>query len=385
MNNSSVYCTAPWNGLTIREDGKVKTCCVGLTSLGNLNSESITDIEKSDTLQNIRKSMLNGKPDEKNCVACINDENQSGLASLKEHYNKYYPEFDHDNLQLKFLDVRWNNTCNLNCLYCSPVFSSTWGDKQGIKLSKPVKPYQDDLLAWILKKSNQVNEIMLVGGEPMLMKQNYELLAHLPEHCAISIITNLSYSLEDLPCMPDLLRRPADKIIWNISVDNTHKQFEYVRSGASWSQFEKNLIFLIKHWPNTPSINIVYSMFSAFELTNTIKTFAGLNVKKFNFQPISNNPTMDLFNMPMPIKQQARQELEQAQQWHIDSLHPEDRQFYPLQGAEQLLQSLNSESTNQIMLSAFQEKINWYNQWSSVSFETLWPDIIPLVNAHLSN
>jgi hypothetical protein len=126
-------------------------------------------------------------------------------------------------------------------------------------------------------------------------------------------------------------------------------------------------------------------MFSAFELTNTIKTLSELNVKKFNFQPITNNPTMDLFNMPMPIKQQARQELEQAQQWRIDSLHPEDRQFYPLQGAEQLLQSLNSESTNQIMLSAFQEKINWYNQWSDVTFETLWPNIIPLVNAHLSN
>jgi MoaA/NifB/PqqE/SkfB family radical SAM enzyme len=385
MDKTPVYCTAPWNGLTIRENGKVKTCCVGRTNLGDLNYESITDIEESVALQTIRKSMLTGRPDEKNCIDCINNKKQAGLATLKEHYNKFYPEFNQEKLQLKFIDIRWNNTCNLNCLYCSPMFSSTWGDKQGIKLSKPVKSYQDDLLDWVLKKSNQVNEIMLVGGEPMLMKQNYELLTRLPEQCTISIITNLSYDLENLPCLPDLLRRPVDKILWNISVDNTHEQFEYVRSGAKWSQFEKNLTFLIKHWPNTPSINIVYSMFSAFELTNTIKIFSELNIKKFNFQPITHNSTMDLFNMPTAIKQQARQELERAQQWHINSLHPEDRQFYPLQGVDQLLQSLNFESLNQITLSAFQEKINWYNQWSSVPFETLWPDIIPLVNAHLSN
>jgi hypothetical protein len=89
--------------------------------------------------------------------------------------------------------------------------------------------------------------------------------------------------------------------------------------------------------------------------------------------------------MPMPIKQQARQELEQAQQWHINSLHPEDQQCYPLNGVGQLLQSLNSESTNQIMLSSFQQKINWFNQWSDVTFETLWPNIITLVNTHLTN
>ena len=40
---SSVYCTAPFNGLTIREDGHVRTCCNGSISLGNLNYESIED------------------------------------------------------------------------------------------------------------------------------------------------------------------------------------------------------------------------------------------------------------------------------------------------------------------------------------------------------
>jgi MoaA/NifB/PqqE/SkfB family radical SAM enzyme len=40
FKKDGVYCTAPFNGLTIREDGHVRTCCSGINSLGNLNKDT---------------------------------------------------------------------------------------------------------------------------------------------------------------------------------------------------------------------------------------------------------------------------------------------------------------------------------------------------------
>ena len=163
---SQVYCTAPWNGLTIRENGHVRTCCVGDNVVLNLNVDQIDNIEQSPVLQEIRNKMLLGEPDLKNCTHCIKQEKNDGYSSLRNHYNTYYSDFDPNNLDLKSIDLRWNNTCNLSCMYCSPVFSSTWADKLKTINLKPVKPYQDELLAWILERAGHVKELMLVGVSP---------------------------------------------------------------------------------------------------------------------------------------------------------------------------------------------------------------------------
>lgn len=58
MTQNSVYCTAPFNGLTIREDGHVRTCCAGRISLGHLDHMAVTDIEESPELKQIQQRML---------------------------------------------------------------------------------------------------------------------------------------------------------------------------------------------------------------------------------------------------------------------------------------------------------------------------------------
>ena len=325
MSRPTVYCTAPWNGLTVREDGKVLTCCVGRTPLANLNVDPVESIEHSLVLKKIQTQMVSGKPDLKNCVDCIKQEKNDGYSPSRNHYNTFYPTFDTDQLRLKYLDLRWNNTCNLSCMYCGPHFSSTWNDKLKQNNLKPVKPYQDKLLKWVLDRSSHVKEISLVGGEPMLMKQNYELLKVLPLDCQISIITNLSYDLKNLPCLPDLLKRPADKILWNISGENINQQFEYVRQGADWNQFEDNIKFLGQHWANSLTLGMVYSIFNAFNLLEIIKIFRLLGIQKFNLLPVDDHDPINVSFMPIPIRLLAKQVLDQALNYHYDSLHPEDR------------------------------------------------------------
>lgn len=379
MSRTEVYCTAPWNGLTIREDGHVRTCCVGETSLGNLNEQTIESIESGPVLAELRKTMLSSKPHQ-NCRSCVAHENHSGLASLRQHYLRYYPNTE--NLKLQFLDIRWNNICNLGCMYCNPTFSSVWSNRLNpAQKNVPVKTYQDDVLLWILNKAADVKEIMLVGGEPMLMKQNYALLAKLPMDSKISIITNLSYDLENLPCIDDLLRRPQDNVVWNVSLENTGKQFEYVRSGAQWAQVEKNLKYISNKWPVT--VNAVYSVFSAFGLIDTVQAIHRSGIKKMNLVPINQNASIDMADMPLEIKKLALAQLIKAQEWHQDQLHPEDRFLYPFVGFDELKTMLQSDSKNIITWATFEKSIDQYDQWGQIKFHQLWPEVFELMKKYL--
>jgi len=380
MSKTEVYCTAPWNGLTIREDGHVRTCCVGSTSLGNLNEQTIESIESGPVLAELRQAMLNSEPHSTNCQACISHEAHSGLASLRQHYLRYYPNTEQ--LKLQFVDIRWNNICNLGCMYCDSTFSSTWATRMPVaQKNVPVKVYQDELLDWILDRSADVKEIMLVGGEPMLMKQNYTLLAKLPLDSKISIITNLSYDLENLPCLDDLLKRPRNNIIWNISLENTEQQFEYVRSGAQWSQLEKNLKYVSDRWPVT--INAVYSVFSAFTLVDTVKVAHRLGVQKMNLVPINKNTSMDMYNMPLEIKKIALEQLTEAQDWHQNQLHPEDRFLYPLVGFDDLKNMLQVSPKNPVTWAKFYDGVENYDKWSQIKFQNLWPEVFELMKKYL--
>jgi len=383
--SNQVYCTAPWNGLTIREDGQVRTCCVGKTSLGNLNQISIFDIEKSTKLKQIQQDMLSSNPNLDNCKTCMYQENKQGYATLRQHYLQYYPTFDIKKKELKFIDIRWNNTCNLGCLYCTPSFSSTWEKRlHQIKKLPPKKAYQDELLDWILTQVDHIEEIMLVGGEPMLMKQNYALLSKVPSTCKISIITNLNYDLENLPCWSDLMRHQKKLIVWNISLENIGEQFEYVRSGGSWPQIQKNLYLLQQHWPDNISINMVYSVFSAFNLAETFEYFSQLGIKKINLFPINENPCIDILNFPYQIRKIAADHLQLAHNQHYNSIHPEDRDFYSIQGADALKEFLlNNPSKNTVTLEEFDEKIKWYDQWNEKKFVDLWPDVAEMVRSYL--
>lgn len=382
---SGVYCTAPFNGLTIREDGHVRTCCAGNISLGNLHNDSIERIQFSPMLAEIRDSLKNNQPHE-NCKICVEQEQSSGISSLRQHYLKFYPNHDQDSFQLKNVDVRWNNSCNLSCLYCSPTFSSTWANKLKVSNSAPVKNYQDDLLNFILDHVHEVDEITLVGGEPMLMKQNHTLIDNLPDSARISIITNLSYDLERLSCIQKLLDRPRENTNWNISCENTDKQFEYVRSGANWQQIERNLKFLVKYWPEHISINMVYSMFSAFDLVATIQKFYTLGVRKFSFQSYQGPPAMNVFKMPIAIQELAAQELDKVVTMHNDMIHPEDRDFYPLSNLTDIQAKLKQAPSNNHSVCTkkeFYQQVAWYDQWATTQFLHHWPHVIDLVELYV--
>jgi len=384
MNESdqAVYCTAPWQGVTITEDGHVKTCCEGSTSLGNLNDSSIEKIMRSDLLYKIKED-LQQNIFNYNCTQCANHESNGNYANTRQYYLKYHPIASTYKNNLSVVDIRWNNKCNISCQYCSPGQSSTWEEKLKIVKSSTNKPYQDNLLEWVVDQSADLKEILLAGGEPMLMKQNYKLFKIAPDNCRFSIVTNCSYDLASLPCIPDLLKRPANNIIWTISAENTHDQFEYVRQGAKWDQLVKNIEFLVEHWPNTIGLNMVYSIFSATQLDQTYKTFSNLGVHKATLLYLVENRHLAVDRMPQAIRDVCKHTIDQL----IDFHHTQfgiDKDFYPINGINQIRSGLALPSGNNIITKKeFYQQIQWHDSWAVKKFSDLWPNVIDLAEKYL--
>jgi len=366
------YCTAPWNGITVRENGDVKTCCAGTVVLGNVNNDSIVSIIENKSLTQIKQDLLDNNLNS-NCSSCQKLEKQGG-SSLRKYYNTYYPTLSN---KIKFLDIRWNKLCNLTCIYCSDRFSSSWAEKNSpSKVTKIIKNNYDlQLEEWILMHADQLQELMLVGGEPLLMKQNYALIKQISNNTRLSIITNLTYDLNNNPVKDILFNRPLDNTIWNISVENYEKQFEYVRRGANWAQFKENIKLLVDNNPNNIQLLMVYGVFSALTLFDTVKYYYFLGCKKIQMQPLNENAAMNIFNLPNRILEEAYNQIIQTVAWRKEQFG-QDYMYYATTGLEDiathLKKSINDPLRKIISEEFFIEEIKKYDSGGK-KFSDLWP------------
>jgi molybdenum cofactor biosynthesis enzyme MoaA len=97
-----------------------------------------------------------------------------------------------NNFDLQTIDVRWTNLCNFACVYCGPEFSSKWANELSIQTAQPTSQQQQDFKEYIFDHVSQLKHVYLAGGEPLLMKENLELLQNLNPGVSLRINTNLS-------------------------------------------------------------------------------------------------------------------------------------------------------------------------------------------------
>jgi radical SAM protein with 4Fe4S-binding SPASM domain len=364
------YCTAPWNGITVQVNGSVTTCCVGKVSLGNINQQSIIEIINNPTHQQIKQNLLDNTNLKENCQVCLDLEKNSGSTPVRQQYLNDFPTLSN---KLRFLDIRWTNFCNLTCVYCNSYNSSAWADKLDSNNKKIIiNQFDSDLESWVLDRAEELYELSLVGGEPLLMKQNYNLLAKISDSVRLSLITNLSYNLENLPCLDILLSRPMDNTLWNISAENYGEQFEY----------KKNVKFLAAQGFNTLRLQMTYGIHSGLNLLDTIKCFYNLGIKKFNINPIIHSPGLDLFTFPKPVIALALEQLEQVKLWE-QSTHGINYDIYRTVDLDNLIKRmyniLETEDRTVISKDIFINEIAKHDQWHTKKFNELWPNEYQLI------
>jgi len=380
------YCAAPWRGLHINPRGDVKTCCAGNPNmLGNLNTKTITEILNGPKLAEIRSALSQGNPHQY-CSGCVNAE-RFGSSSERAWHNNKNPDIDYATAGDQYhypviVDVRWNNTCNLSCNYCGHLDSSKWASLRNIPVNNTTRHYYTDVCDFIEQHYDHMQEVALVGGEPLLLKENIKLLDVIPEDCIVTVITNLSNPLENNEIFKKLARRK--RVGWSMSFDNIGSRFEYVRHGADWGLLQENLSIIkslmVKdskefqaHWGG---IHAVYSMYNATRLTE-LREFAheqGLSVLWQNlFGPTCLDPTKH----NQAIAELAADDIEK---FYATGLATEtERVFF-----DTLLQQYRSNtSTTSDQTSAFVKHTHdietKYHPDTAGKFAELWPEISNLL------
>jgi organic radical activating enzyme len=256
------FCAAPWAGLSLDPNGTSKVCCI---SLAQTSITNFSDVKRNPVFMNIRTAIINDEQ-HTSCQQCWDREASGDTNSRRSMYQ--YDDFFHDltsadSFQLEHLDLRWSNTCNLNCVYCLPEFSSRWAELKGITQRNRISPTVTD--------SDLVNLkfLQLAGGEPFLIKENYDLLERLLKvnpTIQIEVTTNLT--LIQNSKMYQLLQN-FDNVTFVVSFESIESKFEYIRNGAKWTTFRTNFDQLTTDFMDI-QVNMVYFPLSATGITQAI-------------------------------------------------------------------------------------------------------------------
>jgi hypothetical protein len=230
-----------------------------------------------------RKAMLQGQWPKKGCEYCRDIEDSNGqsdrITNLDMDGIHAPPELDQDvnavSVTPRILEVYFDNTCNLKCLYCGPYFSSLWDaenkahgtfSKNGLTISDSfsksidIETNKEKLFQWLKTNRHHLTNFNILGGEPLYQKefdQCLELFDKFPSPSLnLQIFTNLKTSESRLHQMIDSVKnlvsqKKIQQFTVTASLDCWGEQQEYVRYPLKLDSWQKNFeILLEQSWIN---------------------------------------------------------------------------------------------------------------------------------------
>jgi len=307
----------PWTGFELEPSGTVKNCIISKTSLGTINKSNIKDIMHGKENIELKQSMLKDEMPA-NCAGCyLQEKNTTNLSSISSRLY-YLKEVgaktdltlydDVKNFSLKHVDLRWTNSCNQACVYCGPQFSSKWAKEMGAKVKSDVEAKQE-VKDYVFENISGLENVYLAGGEPMLMKDNYQFLKLLKEknpECTVRVNTNLSTTktgIFELLCS-------FKNVHWTVSVETIEEEYEYIRHLGSWKDFIANLetIRKLDHKISFNMLHFILNYDSIFDCVDYLKG-KGFHDNSFIIGPLYTPEELNLLNLPEPMIDNVKSKL----------------------------------------------------------------------------
>lgn len=305
FKQSKYFCAAPWANLYLETNGDIKTCCVGDTVLGNINIEHVSAILNGPKAKQIRQNLVANQPHE-NCKVCYSVD-PTKVEWLRLYYNdllkKSDIDFDHNDFNLGAVDLRWTNTCNFACIYCAPKYSNKIAAEQEIKVVSARDKDIELVQNFVLAHQDNIQEIYLAGGEPLLMKENISFLSSFNnKDVFLRINTNLS-NLHHRNKIFEIIRQYTN-ILWTISIDNIGSRYEYTRYGADWNEFLENLSVVRSLGP--VRFNMVYFVGNAMTIDQDVEFLLDkIPDASFSLVPVIGSQAISSRNLPGHLKAHA--------------------------------------------------------------------------------
>lgn len=225
-----MQCVAFWKHTNIRPGNKIYPCCRFKQSVGTFDG-NLTTLLESPAYQELRRKNIVGE-EIPECSKCYHEE-ANGLTSLRQRYNR---DRIPDAVQLEYLEIGFDNICNLTCDACGPEFSSSWANK----VDPNNKKFNIES-AYIETVPSTTNELYFMGGEPLMTNRHKKFLnkiANLKEVKKITYHTNGTFLLDDETI--NLLNQ-VGYVRFYVSIDGYGELNNQVRNGSHWSDVVKFL------------------------------------------------------------------------------------------------------------------------------------------------
>ena len=281
------FCPIPWTGFMVNYNGKVKNCIrsVDTLPLGSLKHDNIESILLGEENLIRQEQILKGEK-VPSCQTCYEIENNKKGLDIVSDRVFYIRELKHNNLDLynkgnfdlQTVDVRWSNLCNFACVYCNQDYSSKWVEELKLKPIAVSDQQKQNLKNYVFDNAKKLKHVYLAGGEPLLMKENLELLTVLNKDVNLRVNTNLSKT--DTKIFDKICE--FKNVHWIISIETLEQEFEYIRYGSKWHDFTNNLNEIIKR-NHKVSFNMLYFALNYFSFFNCIDYLKNLNFHNNSF------------------------------------------------------------------------------------------------------
>jgi len=251
----------------------------------SLTLENFNDFHNLPEKLNDRKRMLEGLwPTNKGCQYCQTVEENGGKSERIAYVNdlNMIPQEMMSNpkeivVTPRILEVYFNNTCNLACLYCSPANSSLI-EKEYYKFGPvpekvneilPIKHDNELYVAkfweWMEQNSNHLRVFNVLGGEPLHQTEFKDCIDFFNRYpnpeLTFGIFSNLQ---QDTDKFKSKIKEIEQLVIYKkiqkfnvvCSIDCWGPEIEFVRKGLDLVTWEKNFAFLCKSKYVTPSVHM---------------------------------------------------------------------------------------------------------------------------------
>lgn len=277
----SLYCAMANHGMTIKTTGQLSPCCQYPFADDNLpdpaNNYRNYHAWKTTQMHELSTALEQGIQ-VKQCKQCWIDE-ELGQGSLRQFANKIYP-IQKTSSEIKHVELRLGNYCNLKCIMCSPDSSSSIEteyvqnkklyDDRGFGWSiRPLEKYWeteefDQLISQVF---DQVVTLHFTGGEPLIVPQMPQILDRVQNKSQVSLkfVSNMT-KINDR-----LIEkfRQFKSVEMSVSLEGVGAHNNYVRFPSQFEDIESNIDYLQTHLDHISfSINHVYQITSIYALPN---------------------------------------------------------------------------------------------------------------------
>ena len=216
-------CAALYNHTNVRGGNRVFPCCRYKTPIqkfdGNVNA-----VLHSKEYVSLRDSFTIDNP---NCAKCKHEESL-GKQSLRQWFNKNYIT---DTVKLRYLEVGFDNICDLTCDGCWEEWSHSWF----VKKNPTANPKAGITSTTEFNNIPQsIEKVVFLGGEPLMTNRHRRFLESFDtlEHLEVEYFTNGMHQLREEDYA---LLKKCKRVHFTFSIDGCGKLNETVRSGSVWN------------------------------------------------------------------------------------------------------------------------------------------------------